>query len=113
MWRDDAYLLDILLAARKVRQYLGRASREEFERNEILHDAIMRNLEIIGEAASRLSEEMRNQHPEVPWTEIISMRNRLIHDYPRVKLETVWETARKDIPALIALLEPMIPPEEE
>ena len=113
MWRDEAYFLDILIAARKVKRYLSGVTEEEFAQNELLQDATVRQLEIIGEAARRVSEEARKAHPEVPWHELIGMRNRLIHEYFRVDVPKVWDTALNDIPVLIALMEPLVPPEGE
>lgn len=79
MRRDEAYLLDILIAARRAISYLEESSREAFQKNEMLQDAVIRPLEIIGEAASRVSDEYRERHPEIPWHKMIGMRNRLIH----------------------------------
>jgi uncharacterized protein with HEPN domain len=72
----------------------------------------MRQLEIMGEAARRLSEETRLEIPEIPWRQIISMRNRLIHGYDDVDLVIVWETIQNDLPPLIAQLEKVVPAEE-
>lgn len=112
MWRDDAYLLDILNAARKVRQFTTAVTEEEFEGSELLQSATMRQLGIVGEAARKVSQETRNAHPEVPWSEIIGMRNRLIHEYSRINLKRVWDTIQNDIPHLITLIEPLVPPPE-
>jgi uncharacterized protein with HEPN domain len=113
MWRDDAYLLDILNAARKVIQYTTGVREEEFDRNEVLQDAAMRQLGIIGEAARKISQEFRNAHSEIPWSEMIGMRNRLIHEYARINLQKVWGTVQNDVPHLIVLIEPLVPPPEE
>jgi len=112
MWRDDAYLLDILSAARKVVQYATGVTEEGFERSELLQDATMRQLGIIGEAAGKVSQETRNAHPEIPWSEMIGMRNRLIHEYSRINLKRVWDTLQNDIPHLTTLIEPLVPPPE-
>jgi uncharacterized protein with HEPN domain len=69
-------------------------------------------IEIVGEAARNISTEFKATHPEIPWSGIISMRNRLVHEYFRVSSERVWEVVNKDIPALIVLIEPLVPPEE-
>jgi hypothetical protein len=73
---------------------------------------ISQSLEIIGEAAGRISESMKNTHQEIPWCEITGMRNRLIHGYFEVDLDTVWDTTHQDLPLLIQFLEPLIPPED-
>jgi len=65
---------------------MGGVTGEEFERNDLLQDATMRQLGIIGEAARKASAEIRNAHPEIPWSEMIGMRNRLIHEYSRINL---------------------------
>ena len=113
MQRDDAYLLDILIAARKARQFLEGVTWEEFQRSELYQNAVMRALEIIGEAARRVSEQTRDAHPEIPWTQMIGMRNRLIHEYFRIDLAAVWDTVQNDLPGLIELIEPLVPPEDE
>ena len=113
MWRDDAYLLDIFNAARRIVQYTTGVTEEGFERNELLQDATMRQLEIIGEAARKVSQENRSAHPEIPWSDMIGMRNRLIHEYSRINLKRVWDTIQNDIPRLITLIEPLVPPPEE
>jgi uncharacterized protein with HEPN domain len=113
MWRDEAYLLDILNAARKVTQYTASATEEDFLQNELLQDATLRQLEIVGEAARRVSQETKNIHPEIPWPEMIGLRNRLIHEYSRVNLQRVWDTIQNDIPRLITLIIPLVPPPDE
>ena len=113
MQRDDAYLLDILIAARKALKFLAGMTWEEFERSELHQNAVMRPLEIIGEAARRVSQQTRDAHPEIPWEQMIGLRNRLIHEYFRVNLATVWDTVQNDLPRLIALIEPLVPSEDE
>lgn len=81
MWRDDAYLLDILLAAKRSREFVSDISREDFERSTLHQHAVMKTLEVIGEAARKISQEKRQSHPEIPWAQLIGMRNRLIHEY--------------------------------
>lgn len=71
----------------------------------------MRRILISGEAARKVSPEFKENHPEIPWSLIIGMRNRLIHEYFRNYHGKVWEVVEKDIPQLIALLEPLVPPE--
>jgi uncharacterized protein with HEPN domain len=113
MRRDDAYLLDILIAARKALKFLEGMTWEEFEQSELHQNAVVHLLEIIGEAARLISQETRDAHPDIPWEQMIGMRNRLIHEYFRVDLATVWDTVRNDLPRLIALVDPLVPPEGE
>ena len=68
-------------------------------------------LEVIGEAAGKISDELKAAHPEIPWHEMVGMRNRLIHEYFRISLQTVWDTVQKDLPELIDRLEALLPGE--
>jgi uncharacterized protein with HEPN domain len=111
MWRDDAYLLDMLLAARKVMKYIKGVDSNRFDQDELLQDAVMRRIQIIGEAARKISPEFKEAHPEISWSEISGLRNKLIHEYFRIISEKVWEAVANDIPALIALIEPLVPPD--
>ncbi len=113
MRRDDAYLLDILIAARKALKFVEGVDRNEFEDNEIIQNAVMRPLEIIGEAAARISSKFRKAHPEIPWKDMVGLRNRLIHEYFRIEYGAVWDTIQNDLPALIVQIEPLIPKEDE
>ncbi|MGC9348297.1 MAG: DUF86 domain-containing protein [Anaerolineae bacterium] len=113
MRRDEAYLLDILIAARKAREFVAGMSWDEFAVSELHQAAVIRPLEIIGEAAARISPKTREAHPEIPWSSMIGMRNRLIHEYFRTNLEIVWQTLEQDIPQLIVLLEPLVRPQDE
>jgi uncharacterized protein with HEPN domain len=112
MWRDDARLLDMLLAARELDKYTQGVSFEDFDRNRLLQHAVIRLIEIIGEAARNISADFKAAHPEIPWAGIIGIRNRLIHEYFRVASDKVWEAVKEDLPGLIALVEPLVPPEE-
>jgi uncharacterized protein with HEPN domain len=112
MWRDDAYLLDMLLAARKVQSFTIGITQEQFERDEILQHAVLRMIQIIGEAANKISPTLREAHPEIPWSQIIGMRHRLVHDYLHIDLSRVWQVIERDIPALIPMIAPLVPPDE-
>jgi uncharacterized protein with HEPN domain len=111
MQRDEAYLLDILIAARKVTAFIGDATREQFATDEMMQNAIMRMLEVMGEAARLISEETKKAHADIPWHQMIGMRNRLVHEYFRIDLERVWDTTQRDIPALMKQIELLVPPE--
>lgn len=111
MQRDDAYLLDMLIEARHSVEFLKGIPRDDFANDLMRQRAVMRCPEVIGEAANRVSQVFRQQHPEIAWRDIIGMRNRLIHDYVNVDLEKVWDTVHHDIPALIEQIEPLVPPE--
>ena len=111
MRHDDAYVLDMLLAAREATGFAASLSFDEFERHRMAQLAILKSVEVIGEAASRVSPGCKESHPQIPWSRIVGMRNRLVQGYFNVNLERVWETVKKDIPRLIRQLEPLIPPE--
>lgn len=112
MWRDDAYLLDMLLAARKVLEFTRDIAWEQFRTDDLVQNAVMRQIQIIGEAARKVSIECQQDHPDIPWQKIIGMRNKLVHEYFRIIPERVWDVIEKDIPELIRLVEPLVPPDE-
>lgn len=101
MKRDQAYFFDIAEAARLAVSYVEQTTREEFLSDTKSQDSVIRRLEIIGEAARRISEETRKAYPNLPWKEMIGMRNFLIHDYDDVDIHIVWKTVKKDLPDLL------------
>jgi uncharacterized protein with HEPN domain len=113
MSRDDATLLDMLKAARLVVAFKGKLTKKAFLRDIKTQSAILHQLLVIGEAVKRLSEEFRGQHPQIPWTRIADMRDKLIHQYDAVDLDEVWKTITKDIVPLISFLEPLVPQERD
>ena len=107
MDRDAVHLLDILDSARKIKTYIEGVARDEFLCDTRLQDSIVRRLEIIGEAAGRVSAESREKYPDIPWAAIRGMRNQMIHRYDDIDMGIVWETVRRDIPRLIQMIEPL------
>lgn len=112
MWRDEGWLLDILTAARRVMKYGEGQTEESFRKSQLTQDAILRQLTIIGEAAKRISPEFRAEHPDIPWRRITGFRDVVVHEYFRVNLEEVWRIVRQDVPELVRLIAPLVPPEE-
>lgn len=110
MWRDEHLLLDMLIYARRVRDFNAGADWQRFSTDLMLQHATQYALQCIGEAASRISKECRQSHPEIPWERITSFRHRMVHDYPRIELPKVWAVVENHIGPLIAALEPLIPP---
>lgn len=108
---DNAYLLDMLIAARDAVDFASALTYKEFERSRLHQDAIVKAIEIVGEAASRVSSQTQSAHPQIPWRQIVGLRNRLVHAYFEINLTTVWKTVHDDVPRLIAYLEPLFPPE--
>ena len=107
MGRDSEYLVDILASARLVSTYVAGVRREQFLKDTRLQDSVIRRLEIIGEAAGRLSPEFRERHPEIPWNAMTGMRNRMIHGYDDIDMDIVWNTSQESIPNLLTLIEPL------
>lgn len=105
--RDRDAWRDILTAIRRA-QGFPIPDRETFLASDVLQDAVVRNLEIIGEVTKRLSDAFRQQHPQMPWREMAGMRDVLIHAYDRVDLEEVWITLNEQLAALLVQIEPLI-----
>lgn len=101
---DRVYLLHIRDSIDRIRGYTS-AGKDDFLRDPKTQDAVIRNLEIIGEAAKRLSDKVRRQDAEVPWKQISGMRDKLIHDYFGVSLELVWDTVEGELPRLGSAVE--------
>ena len=113
MSRDDTYLLDMLVRARKVQAFVAPVIWEEFAANETLQLAVVHLVQEIGEAAANVSAELRQQHTAIPWHQIVGMRNLIVHRYWEVDLLRVWDTVQDHIPALIAALEPLVSREDQ
>jgi len=113
MQRDLASILDILVAAQLAIEFVAGYTFEQFMQDIKTQDAVIRRLEIIGEASRRLSSQFKTDHPEITWSKMQGMRNSLIHEYDEVVMEIVWEVVTVDLAELIAQLEPLVPPPDE
>lgn len=108
--RDPAYLWDMLDAARRIKEFTAGLSLDRYLQQEVLQSAVERQLEILGEAARRVSDPFKQAHPEIPWQPIIAQRNVLAHEYGEISHISIWKVVTTHVPSLIALLEPLIPP---
>lgn len=107
--RDDlVYVGHMVDTANKVITFVAGLSREDFDDNEQLRLAITHLLQVIGEAARRVSLDFRGAHPEIPWKAIVGMRSKVVHDYLNVDEDVVWDTVKNDLPPLIAKLEKLL-----
>lgn len=101
MSRDAAIVLDICKAAELIGEFVHGLDRAAFEKDVKTQSAVLHQIMVLGEAATRLSESFRDALAEIPWRLMIGMRNRLIHGYDDVDLDEVWATATRDVPALL------------
>jgi uncharacterized protein with HEPN domain len=104
-WR--LYLDDMIGFAGKVLAYTNGLDQAGFVASGLIYDATLRNLELIGEAATHIPDEVRASHPEIPWRMIIATRNRLIHGYLGIDNDTLWSIIQDDVPELLPFLEAM------
>jgi len=103
--KDDlAYIEHIKDAISKIIQYTQKLTREEFEANQMVQDAVIRNFEIIGEATKNISSEITSSYEKIPWKEMAGMRDKLIHNYMGIEIDVIWKTIELDIPDLDVLL---------
>ncbi len=109
---DRTRLQHMLDAAREACFFASGQTRESLDTDRKLALSLVRDIEIIGEAASRVSDECQNENPLVPWRNIVAMRNRLIHAYFDVDLDRVWDTVTEDLPPLITTLETSLSSED-
>ena len=104
--RDDGtYLKHILEAIETIESYIAEADYESFAGNRMMVDAVIRELAIIGEAASNITADFQRSHPEMPFRRMRTMRNFLIHEYFGVNTRTVWDTCKDDLPTLKPVVE--------
>jgi uncharacterized protein with HEPN domain len=108
MRNNRTYLAHIREAIENIEEYLKGASYEQFESSKMMIDAVVRELEIIGEASNNLSDEFRRQHSDMLWRRMKDMRNFLIHEYFGVNTKVVWDTCKNDLPQLKSFIEKIL-----
>lgn len=106
--RDYGRLQDILQAANYIISFTEGLSQEELASDKLRYFAVVKNVEIIGEAAYMLSLEFKEKHTQIPWDDIIRMRHVLVHGYATIQPELLWQTALTDVPTLKAQVEAII-----
>ena len=110
MQKDDlVYAGHMLDMARKAISLVRGKSRNDYERDETLSLAVTHILQVIGEAARKISPQFREQHAEIPWAAIVGLRHRVVHDYLHVDLDLVWDVVQQDLEPLVAKLEQITP----
>ena len=102
-WR--LYLDDMIVCCEKVTRYVGTSGRDEFLANEMIYDAVIRNLEILGEAAKHIPADVKARMPEVAWREIAGMRDWIAHGYFTIKADVVWNAIEVEVPLLVRTLQ--------
>lgn len=109
MSRDDAYLYDILESARAALDYMRGKTWGDFSKDSMLQDAVVRRLEIIGEASGRVSNETQKKYSHLPWQAMKGTRNKIIHEYASIELDIIWDIVEQDLPHLVTELEKIMP----
>lgn len=108
--RDELRLRHMRDAANSALDFVAGLTQHDLEINILLEYAVLHALQIIGEAGSKITVETRQQYPQIPWKDIIGIRQRIVHDYDSVKFDIVWNTVTNDLPMLIRQLDQILPP---
>jgi uncharacterized protein with HEPN domain len=104
---DQELVQDIIECAHRIQSYIERMGYDDFLQDHKTQDAVIRNIEIIGEAVKLLSDNIKKSHPHIAWKEIAGTRDKLIHDYFGVNIDVVWNIAKEDLPSFVDQLEAM------
>lgn len=108
---DAAYIRDMTDACERIKRFVANNSLAEYQQNDLLRSAVERQIEIIGEAARRVSDEFRRSHPEIPWRPVIAQRHILAHEYGEVEDALIWRVATVHVPALERQLRGLLSPD--
>jgi uncharacterized protein with HEPN domain len=107
---NTVFLKDILDSIAKIERYLLEYDFQKFQNDELVIDAVVRNVEIIGEAANNLTRDFRSKNPQIEWRKIIDTRNRIVHGYATVDLEIIWNITQNDLNGLKIEIEKLLKP---
>ena len=105
---DRPLVIDMIQSIEKVLEYTGGMDEAAFTADRLTRDAVIYNIQIIGEAASKLSDQIKSIHHEVPWHQVIGMRHRLVHEYGQVRIDIIWRVASIHIPPLLGQLKKIL-----
>lgn len=106
---DNFYLGHIQDSINSIKEFLGDMDYETFAKNKMAIDATVREIEIIGEASNNLSDNFKKSHPQIPFRDIIDMRNFVAHEYFGVNTQVVWDTCKNDLPELESIIQTILP----
>jgi uncharacterized protein with HEPN domain len=109
MWKDEATIVDILLAAQDIQKLSARKTRDQFANDQVIQWAVIFKIIVLGEATKRLSDEFREKHPQIDWKQIAGVRDRCVHGYDRIDINKVWQVISEDAPKLEQYLKTVIP----
>lgn len=113
MLRDEAALLDIVRAGQLILEFAQGLDYSQLEADLRSQSAVLYQITVMGEATKRLSREFREQHPEVPWSDIAGIRDIVAHQYDRIDLDIIFQVIQRNVPELLDLLMPLLPNDEE
>ena len=108
MRRDDALILDMLTASQKIIEFIADMDFDQFEKNDLVQSAVIQKIQILGEATRNITDGLKAQYPEIEWSKIIGMRNRIAHEYFNIVPQIVWDTIKNKIKPLIPQLEKIL-----
>lgn len=107
--KDASYLWDIVQAAKDIVEFTADSNIERFSQDKMCRYAVERQATVLGEAAKRLSDSFKEQHPDIPWEAIVAQRNVIAHEYGEIMVERVWRVATEGVPELVEALEALLP----
>ncbi|MBD2462381.1 DUF86 domain-containing protein [Oscillatoria sp. FACHB-1407] len=108
--RDAASVWDMVQAIRRIQEFTMGLTSDDYQASILIQSAVERQLEVLGEAAGRVSDTFRQTHPEIDWRRIVGLRNIIIHRYDEIQQDIIWNVITTELATLLAQLEPLLPP---